>query len=338
MVAGTTGTFYGQAMKAGDVYTIAGNGLSGSTGDGGLATKAELTFVSGVASDAAGNLVFADYQNGRVQVVANATGTYYGQEMTAGHIYIVAGGGTGSTLGNDGPATTASLSDPTDVVADGHGNLLITDTGDNEVRVVAASAGTFYGQAMKAGDIYDVAGNGKASFSGNGVLATSAALGYPDYVTTDSAGDLFVSFDPFQRVRMIPAASGAYFGVTMTARHEYTIAGTGTRGYSGDGAAGTAAQLDVPTALAVDGQGNLVIDDYYNNRVRVLAATSGTDYGQAMTSGDIYTIAGDGVDGYSGDGGVPTAAALDPASIALTPEGDLLIADGLGFVREVRFS
>jgi hypothetical protein len=250
----------------------------------------------------------------------------------------VAGGGTGSTLGNGGPATKASLSGPTDVVADGQGNLLITDSGHGEVRVVAASTGTSYGQAMKAGDIYDVAGNGKASFSGNGVLATSAALGYPVYVASDSAGDLFVSFDQFQRVRMIPAASGSYFGVTMTARHEYTIAGTGTRGYSGDGGAGTAAQLNVPTSLAVDAQGNLVIDDDFNDRVRVLAATSGTNYGQAMTSGDIYTIAGDGTYGYSGNGGVPTAAALVPASIALTSAGDLLIADGLGFVREVTFS
>jgi trimeric autotransporter adhesin len=162
--------------------------------------------------------------------------------------------------------------------------------------VVAASSGTFYGQAMTAGDIYDVAGDGTNSFSGNGVLATSAALGDPDYVATDSAGDLFVSFDQFQRVRMIPAASGTYFGVAMTARYES------------------------------------------NYRIRVLAAASGSYDGQAMTAGDIYTIAGDGVDGYSGNGGVPTAADLDPASMFLTSASDLLIADGLGFVREVTFS
>jgi len=333
MVAGATGTFYGQAMKAGDVYTVAGTGAGGYNGNGGLATKTEIDFVLGIVADSAGNLILADYQNNLVRVAADTTGTYYGKAMTAGHLYTIAGGGT--SLGNGRLATRAELTNPQGITVDSDGNLLIADRGDSEIRVVAASTGTFYDQAMTAGHIYRVAVNGESGSARSGVRATATVFGLPDYVNTDSAGDLFVSYTTYQRVRMIPAASGTYFGIAMTAGDAYTIAGNGTAGYNGDGEAGPAAELDHPTGVAVDPGGNLVIDD--SGRIRVLAAASGTSYGQAMTAGHIYTIAGDGVSGYSGDGGVPTAADIDPANIALTPAGDLLIADGLGFVREVTF-
>ena len=123
----------------------------------------------------------------------------------------------------------------------------------------------------------------------------------------------------------------------MTAGDIYTIAGTGTGGLSGDGGPATAAELLQPQAVAVDGIGNVLIADNGNNRVRVVAASTGTFYGQAMTAGDIYTVAGNGAMGLSGDGGPAAAAALaSPVSIAVDGGGNLLIADAANNrVREV---
>jgi trimeric autotransporter adhesin len=262
-VAATTGTFYGQAMTAGDIYTVAGNGSQGRSGDGGPATAAKLSGPAGVAVDAAGNIVIADTGNDMIRVVAASSGTFYGQAMTAGDIYAVAGTGTSGFSGDGGPGTAAELAAPQSVTVDGAGNIVIADTGNNRIRVVAGSSGTFYGQAMTAGDIYTVAGSG-------------------------------TSF-----------------------------------GFSGDGGPATSALLDSPRGVAVDGSGNLIFADSDNGRVRVVAATSGTFYGQAMTAGDIYTVAGDGTDQFTGDNGPATAAGLATVqSVAAGPPGTLYIGDG----------
>ena len=130
----------------------------------------------GVFVDGSGNVVIADTGNNRIRVVADTTGTFYGQSMTAGDIYTVAGGGTGG-LGQGGPATSAQLTGPWDVTLDSSGNLVITDTGDSLVRVVAETTGPFYSQSMTAGDIYTVAGDGTGGFAGDGGPASSAELG-----------------------------------------------------------------------------------------------------------------------------------------------------------------
>src|SRR5262249_37078731 len=153
-------TFYGQAMTARHIYTVAGNGTFGFSGDGGPATAAALASPNQTAVDGAGNLVIADSGNNRVRVVAAGTGTFYGQAMTAGDIYTVAGSGTFGRSGDGGPATGAALNGPRGAAVDGAGNLVIADSGSNRVRVVAASTGTFYGQAMTEGDIDTVTGNG----------------------------------------------------------------------------------------------------------------------------------------------------------------------------------
>src|SRR6185437_15820824 len=124
VVAARTGTFYGQPMTAGDIYTVAGDGTAGFAGDGSPATSAELDYPLAVAVDAAGNLLIGDGFNTRVRVVAARTGTFYGQPMTAGDIYTVVGGGTDG-LGNGGPATSAELGIPEGIVVDSAGNLVI---------------------------------------------------------------------------------------------------------------------------------------------------------------------------------------------------------------------
>ena len=150
-MAARTGTFYGKAMTGGDIYTVAGDGTFGFSGDGGPATSAELNGPQGVAVDAAGNLLIADTGNGRIRVVAH-TGTFYGQPMTGGDIYTVAGDGTQGFSGDGGPATNARLASRRSVAVDAAGNLLIADFGNERVRVVAARTGTFYGQPMTAGE------------------------------------------------------------------------------------------------------------------------------------------------------------------------------------------
>jgi secreted PhoX family phosphatase len=137
---------------------------------------------------------------------------------------------------------------------------------------------------------------------------------------------------------VVAAKSGTFYGQAMTAGDIYTVAGTGDAGYAGDGGPATAAELDNPDGVAVDHAGNLVIGDTYNNVVRVVAAQTGTFYGQAMTAGNIYTVAGDGTDGYAGDGGPAVAAELSsPEGVAVDRSGDLVIGDGgNGRVRIVR--
>jgi sugar lactone lactonase YvrE len=92
---------------------------------------------------------------------------------------------------------------PEDVVVDGAGNLVIADSGNNRVRVVAAGGGTFYGQAMTAGDIYTVAANGTGGFSGDGGPALSAELNRPQGVAVDGTGDLLVADTGNNRIRQV---------------------------------------------------------------------------------------------------------------------------------------
>ena len=176
LVPGRTGTLFGRAMTAGDAYDVAGTGRTGFSGDGGPAREAKLASPSGAAWDGAGNLVIADSNNNRIRVVAASTGTFYGQAMTDGDIYTIAGTGAKGFSGDGAPATSAELNSPGGLTVDAAGNLVFADTGNNRIRVVAASTGTFYGQAMTAGDIYTVAGTGTEGFSGDGGPATSAEV------------------------------------------------------------------------------------------------------------------------------------------------------------------
>jgi trimeric autotransporter adhesin len=325
VTAASTGAFYGQAMTAGHIYVVAGTGVQGDTGDGGPATSAEFEVLGSLAVDHAGNILLPD--SCQIRVVAAHSGTYYGQVMTAGDVYSVAGSGTcGSS--DSGSASAADLS-PSSVAVDPSGNLLIGEEIYHQFLVVAEQTGTFYGQAMTAGDVYLVAGDGHYGYSGDGGPATKAEFSFQAYnVAADSAGDLLIPDSANNRIRVVANTTGTHYGLAMTAGYVYTVAGTGTYGFSGDGGPATAAEFDFPTAVAVDGAGNLLITDSENDRVRVVAAATGSYYGVAMTADDVYTVAGDGVFGWSGDGGPATAAELDyPTAVAVDSAGNLVIDD-----------
>jgi hypothetical protein len=336
-VAASTGTFYGQAMTAGDIYTVAGGG-PGGTANGIPAAQATLNFPDGVALDQAGNLLLSDTVDSLVRAVAESTGTFYGQHMTAGDIYTIAGGGTGAPhLGDGGPATSATLGGPTGLTVDVAGNVAITDFSNQRVRVVAARAGTFYGQAMTAGDIYTVAGTGNADFCCDGMPATTAEMNAPAGVTTDAAGNIVLSDETDQRIRFVAATSGTFFRQHMTAVDIYTVAGDGKKGgATPNGILATTAELHNPVGVAADQAGNLLIADNQASVIRVVAARTGTFYGQQMTVGDIYTVAGNGTQKFSGDGGPATSAGIGISSgVALDAAGNLLIADGTFRIRVV---
>jgi hypothetical protein len=322
MIAAISGTFYGVAMTAGDIYTVAGNGTVGFAGDGGPATSADLSGPESVAVDGSGNLVISDTGNGRVRVVAATSGTFYGIAMTAGDIYTVAGNGRFGFGGDRGPATSAELADPQGVGVDGSGNLVIADSFNNRVRVVAATSGTYYGQAMTAGNIYTVAGNGTAAFSGDGGPATAAELYFPNATAVDGAGNLVIADFYNNRIRVVAATSGTYYGQAMTAGDIYTVAGNGSPTFSGDGGPATAAAVPFPSSVAVDRSGNLVLSEPQADRVRVVAVKTGKFYNQPMTAGDIYTVAGNGLVFESGNTGKTADAELAaPTDIAVDTSG-----------------
>ena len=304
VVAVSTGTFYGQAMTAGDIYTVAGGGASRA--NGAAATSADIG-PYGAAVDPAGNLLIADRTTGwLVRVVAVSTGMFYGQAMTAGDIYTVAGGTSGKL--REGVPATRSAVFPYGLAVDSHGNVLVADLFDNLVRVIAVRDGRFYGQQMKAGDIYAVAGGGPASV---------APLRHPQAVTVDSAGNIAIASQDLM-LHVLAARTGTYYGVRMTAGHLYAVAGNGQEWAQGARGPATAAQFHANGPITYD-QGNLVIAGYrpahnaLNTKVWLVPRRSGTYFGRAMQAGRLYLIIGSGLQ-------VPDGLAADA-------HGNLLVTD-----------
>ena len=329
------------------ITTVAGNGTTGVYpctacygGDGGPATAAEIYNPSGVAFDAAGNLYIADVSNNRIRKVTTAgiistfagTGAYgYSGDggpataaklwepmsvsidaagnmyiadnanfvirkvTTAGIISTIAGDTTQGYSGDGGPATAAALNQPSCAFADAAGNVYIADEFNSVIRKVNT-----------AGIISTFAGDSTQGFSGDGGPATAAQLSDASGIALDAAGNLYIADNANNRIRMVNTS-----GIITT------IAGNGTQGYSGDGGAAIAAELSAPTFITTDNAGNVYFSDGDNNRIRMI-----------NTAGIISTIAGNGLMGYSGDGGPATAAELDtPQGITIDAAGNLYIAD-----------
>ena len=265
------------------ISTVAGNNTLGYCCDNGQAISAELHNPSSVAHDASGNLYIVDQLNNRIRKV-NASGV----------ITTIAGNGTAGFTGDGGQAIAAELNGPTCVALDPLGNIYIADAANNRIRMINGS-----------GVISTVVGTGTAGFSGDSGPAPAAELNHP--VGILFAGNVgYIADASNNRIRMINGSG------TIS-----TIAGNGTAGYSGDGAAATAAKLNGPASIAIDAAGNLYISDYTNNRIRKITA-----------AGIISTYAGNGIAGSTGDGGAATAAEISgPSGIALDGAGNLYIPD-----------
>jgi uncharacterized protein (TIGR03437 family) len=323
------------------IYTVAGNGTPGLSGDNGPATSAQLLSSIGVAVDSAGNLYIADTGNNRIRKVSNAV------------ITTVAGNGTHETpglSGDNGPATSAQLNQPVGVAVDSAGNLFIADALNNRIRKVSN------------GTITTVAGSGAygilqgGAFSGDNGPATSAQLSYPEGVAVDSAGNAYIADTFNNRIRKVSngiittAAGGGsslgdngpatnaqlnqpigvavdsvgnlYIADTVNQRIRKvsnglitTVAGNGEGGFGGDNGPATSAQVFDPRGVIVDSAGNLYVADSDNGRIR------------EVSNGVITTVAGNGTFGFSGDGGPATSAGLAPSAVAADSVGDLYIAE-----------
>jgi uncharacterized protein (TIGR03437 family) len=320
-------------VSKGVITTVAGNGLTGSSGDNGAATSARLANPEGVAVDSAGNLYIADADNHRIR------------KVSGGVIATVAGNGLAGFSGDNGPAVNAQLNSPYGVAVDSAGNLYIADTENQRIRKVSG------------GVIATIAGSGTAGFSGDNGPAISATLGTPMGIAVDLAGNLYIADRDNSRVRKV--ASGLIA----------TVAGNGTQGFSGDNGPAADAQLFIPISVAVDSPGNLYIADRYNNRIRkvtngtiatvagggtpiggngpALSSQFGDPSGVALDSagnlyiadqasnrvwkvsnGSIAVVAGNGTPGFSGDNGPAAGAQLnEPFGVAVDSVGNVFIAD-----------
>jgi uncharacterized protein (TIGR03437 family) len=311
-------------LAGGTVTTIAGNGQVSRSGDGGTATSAQLYGPQGVAADAAGNLYIADTLNNVVRRVASN-----------GVITNFAGNGTAGSGGDGSAATSAQLNGPQGLAVDAAGTVYIADSGNNRVRKISGgtistltggnnelnkpygvavdTAGNVYvaefggnrvSRVTSAGAVSVLAGNGVSGYSGDGGPATSAMLKGPRAVAVDSAGNVYIGDTGNNRVRLVS-------GGTIQ-----TFAGNGVAGYDRDGVAANATQVGNPVAVAVDSIGSVYVTDG-SSRVRKISA-----------NGLIATIAGNGTQGYSGDGGSASGARLSaPAGLAVAPNGNVYVAD-----------
>ena len=325
----------------GIISTVAGTGSAGYSGDNGAATAAELNNPYGVAVDDSGNIYIGDSSNSCIRMVS-----------AGGTITTLAGSGTYGYSGDGGPADAAEMNFPIGLALDGSGNLYFADQNNNRIRRIdladktistvagsgiasysgdggAAASARLYGSNGLAfdssGNLYiadssnnrirkinavgvisTVAGNGTSGFSGDGGQAAAAELCYPIAVAADSSGNLYIADSENDRIRKVDTS-----GIITT------VAGDGNGGYTGDGGQAAAAEIGYPQAVAVDSAGNLYIADSGNNVIR-----------KVDTSGVITTVAGNGNNGYSGDGGPATAAALNyPYGISVDSSGSLYISD-----------
>jgi sugar lactone lactonase YvrE len=325
VVAVRSGSFYGQSMTAGDIYSIAGTGHFGFSGDGGPATAAAVDVPTGLAVDAAGNVVISDASNYRIRVVAGRDGTFYGVPMTAGDIYTIAGQHFGGYYGDGGPATTAELCNPEGLAFDRAGNVLVADSCNNRVRVVVVRTGRFYGRAMKAGFIYSVAGG---PGYGDGAPAWDAGLAGPEGVAVDAAGNVLISDPGHNLLRVVAERSGRFYGRAMRAGHIYFAAGNGQQSISGIGGPAALAELGTPQDIANGRSGVLIAEQAPVTAVRLLAGRSGHFFGQKMTAGDLYTVMKPGSQPLRNGG--PAAGAFFPGGVGADADGNMLLTDTAG--------
>ncbi len=284
--------------QTGLITNVAGTGQIGERGDGGPAKQARLHEPYGVALDQDRYLYIVDRLNARIRRV----------DLTTGVITNVAGTGTKGYSGDGGPASQAQLREPNGIALDSKGKLYIADVSDQRIRVVD----------LKTGLINTLCGNGKRADTGDQGPYREASLNGPRAVAVAPDGSLYICMRGGHGVRRIDFNTGK---ITR-------FAGTGKRGYSGDGGPALEATFNGPKELAIDDTGNVLVVDTENQVIRRIDARTGI----------VTTVAGSGRQGGAGDGSVATEAELGrPHGVAVTPDGTLYIGDTLNHrIRRVR--
>ena len=276
------------------ITTYAGNGTTVASGIGGPAVGTGLAYPTGVAFDGGGNLYILDANEAVVWMVS----------ATTGNISVAAGiPGVRGYLLPAGPATSTALDYPQQLGVDKAGNLYISDFGFEAVLKVDASTGM----------MTVFAGGARSLTLGDGGPATQAAV-YPNGLTFDKAGDLYIADGSNGRIRKVTLATGI---IT-------TVAGGGSSGL-GDGGPATSATLGNPASVVFDSKGNLYIGEQNRGRVRVVDAQTGI----------ITTFAGNGDNGATGDGGAAIAAELFPTGLAVDSADNLYFSNSVDGIRMV---
>jgi len=220
---------------SGIIFTYAGAGLVGYSGDGGPADSALFNNPCGVATDIAGNVYVADSGNNVIRVI-----------NPSGIISTFAGTGTSGYSGDGGPATAATLAAPVGVTTGSDGSVYVAEAGNNVIRKILPDA-----------TIITFAGNGIAGDSANNIPATAAELYAPSGLALDNRGNVYISDEKNNRIRVVDTA-----GIITI------LAGNGHSGFSGDNGPATDAELFWPKGVAVDSNYNIYIADNNNNVIR----------------------------------------------------------------------
>jgi uncharacterized protein (TIGR03437 family) len=277
----------------GQIQTVAGDGYLHAIGDGGLATLSLLSQPSAIALDGAGSLYIADTGTQRVRQVG-----------PNGVIQTLAGTGIAGSAADNAVAATTTLNTPMGVALDAAGDILIADTNNQRIRQVTAD-----------GHIHNLVGSGVEGVGPEGLPPAQTALNGPRGVCTGRGGTLFVADTANHRV--LQAAPQALV---------VTAAGNGAPGDAGDGGQARLAQLNQPSACALDSAGNLFIADTVNHSIR-----------KVDPSGTISTVAGTGAAGFWGDEGPAIAGSISaPRGVVVDDNGDIFIADtGNNRIRQV---
>jgi len=322
-----------RVVSGGVIATAAGG--HDYVGDGGPPADAQLYYPYGVAVDSSGDVYIAEEYGNRIRKVSQGVietvagkgikgfggdngpagealfnqpeavaidsvgqiyiadrGNHRVRKVANGIVTTVAGDGTAGFGGDNGPATSAQLNSPYCVAVNAAGDLFIADTENHRIRKVAG------------GIITTLAGDGKTDFSGDGGQAVNARLAFPWGVAVDIEDNLYIADSGHNRIRKVSN------GVITT------VAGNGARGSGGDNGPAIDAQLEMPDSVAVDAAGNLYITQWYNEVVR------------KVSRGVITTIAGNGADGFGGDGGSAIRAEFHfPEGVAVNAAGVVYVAD-----------
>lgn len=272
--------------RTGVITTVAGTGELGYSGDGGPATQATFNQPYAFEIDTNGDLYIVDRLNAVIRKVEAATGL----------ISTVVGTGEPGTSPDHGLATQSALNEPNDCFLDNQGGLLIADIQDQRVRRFD----------LRSGLLTTFAGNGEKARIGDGLLAIEASILGARAVCMDRLGNTYICEREGNGLRKVDV-----HGIMST------FAGTGERGYSGDGGPALSASWGAPKALRCDAQNNIVVVDTENHAIRRIDGTTGL----------VTTLAG-GQHGSDGDGGPAIEAGLDrPHGCAIDAQGNLFIAD-----------
>src|SRR5579875_3210199 len=338
----------GAGASGGDYLVVAGNGattpLASATGSGALGTG--LSQPGAVTADPSGNLVVADTGNSLVEVVAESpTNPGYllpaGTTWTPGDVYLLAGGGSQAPSAAGTVASATRLAAPGALAVDAAGDVLVADTGDHEVEVLAESATNpgylVPGGAWVRGELYVVAGGGSTALGATPVVATAARLVAPAGLAIDASGDVVISDGGTNLVSVLAlgASEPGYpvAGGSWTPGDLYLLAGSGAATPTLAGAPARSVALSHPEGVAVDPAGDVLVADTDDGAIEVLAVSAADPgyvlgSGATWTPGDLYVLAGAGSSAPS-PGGSPAAATLLnlPQGVGVDPEGDVLVAD-----------